>query len=256
MNDPKLTLQPAPPAAEPAPNTAIYEALARAQAEAGGVVGMSGRNDYDKYAYAKLEDFTRLAHGVLQRHGLSFVVGVTAVETLPERKTKNGGTEYAVRVQLQGTLFHVSGKGIQFSGAGEGQDRADKAIYKAITGGKKYMLAGLLNLATTDDPESDTTVGTATAPAEKGAKQRSVPPKDAPAAGSERANALVLQWTGFKPEDLDALIQAKIAICKHLAIVVPKGKQPTEAEYAVICQFVQMMIDKKVDFFCWKPGNK
>jgi hypothetical protein len=38
---------------------------------------------------------------------------------------------------------------------GEGQDRGDKAFYKADTGARKYALANLFNLATDDDPETD-----------------------------------------------------------------------------------------------------
>ena len=53
-------------------------------------------------------------------------------------------------------LSHAeSGEWIEIDIIGEGYDRGDKAVYKAITGARKYGLACLFDLVTTDDPETD-----------------------------------------------------------------------------------------------------
>lgn len=136
----------------------LAAALAAAQAEMGGV-GKSGKNDYDRYKYAKLEDYVNAAHAVMHKHGLSFVSGAEEIIPLDDRTTQKGGTEHAVRVKVVGRIIHASGEWVETSAWGEGQDRADKAVYKAITGARKYLLASAFDLATTDDPEADEHVG-------------------------------------------------------------------------------------------------
>jgi len=146
------------PSTPPLATPKLNEALAKAQAEM-KLVGKSGQNTFDKYEYAKLEDYVQIVHPVLHKHGLALVSSVDHIEQLPNRPTSKGGTEYAVRVKLTMILSHTSGEQITATAYGEGQDRADKAIYKAITGARKYGLAAMFNLATGDDPESDEQVG-------------------------------------------------------------------------------------------------
>lgn len=144
----------------------LYDALHKAQAEF-RPVGMTGDNKFDKYSYAKLEDYVRVVRPVFEKHGLAIITSVDDVVELKDRTTKSGGTEHAVRVKLSARIIHTSGEWIESLGWGEGQDRADKATYKAITGARKYALASALGLATGDDPEGDETVGTAPAPANR-----------------------------------------------------------------------------------------
>jgi hypothetical protein len=131
----------------------IAPALAKAQAEAGRVA-KSGTNTFDKYSYANLEDYTAAIKPILSKHGLSLLVSVDAVLNMDDRTTRSGGTEHAVQVTLSARLIHDSGEWIGLYAAGQGQDRADKSLYKAITGARKYLAAMVLNLATTDDPEA------------------------------------------------------------------------------------------------------
>lgn len=142
----------------------LAEALAAAQSEF-KIVGTSGENKFDKYTYAKLEDYVAAIKPILPKHGLSILTSVDEVLPLDDRTTKNGGTEHAVRVKITARLMHSSGEWIEAGGIGEGQDRSDKSVYKAITGARKYALASALGLATSDDPEGDENVGTAGKPA-------------------------------------------------------------------------------------------
>lgn len=135
-------------------------ALIEVQAEI-GYAGKSGDNKFDKYTYAKLEDFMRVGKPLLAKKRLALAMEVNEVIPLPDRQTKNGGLERAILVRGVATLIHESGQQRRFPFFGEGQDRADKAIYKAMTGAKKYAWAGVLAIPTSDDPEADEKVGLA-----------------------------------------------------------------------------------------------
>lgn len=144
---------------QPYPTTALVaKALAQIQA-AVRVAGKTGDNKFDKYTYSKLEDFWEVAKPALTKYDCSLTLATVEAVTLEPRTTKNGGLEHAVRVKVIATVRHSSGEFLEFPGFGEGQDRADKAIYKAITGARKYAIAGALAIPTSDDPEADEKVG-------------------------------------------------------------------------------------------------
>ena len=164
-------------------------------------VGKGGRNEYDRYDYATLEDYVDAIKHVLTRHDLAVTSSVESTERLDDRTTKRGGTEYAVQVRGTIRVIHASGEWIESSFCGEGQDRADKAIYKAITGGRKYGLASLFNLATSDDPETDENVGNTPPPNKPPADEKpaEVTKKDVMAALNKRgldddAGQIVKYW--------------------------------------------------------------
>lgn len=156
----------------------VSEALTLAQAEV-RAAHKSGHNTFDKYSYAKLEDFLTAIREPLAKYGLGIVFSNSEVETLPDRPTKNAGLDHAARAKVDARLVHKSGQWIQVSCYGEGQDRADKSIYKALTGAKKYVVAGLLAIPTTDDAEADDDDRRAPAPPPAPAAKR---PAAAPAA--------------------------------------------------------------------------
>lgn len=161
----------------------LASALVKVQAEM-KAAGKSGENTYDHYKYAKLEDYLAVARPILAANGLAVLTSVKEVNRLPDRQTSKGGIERAVEVLLIARLVHESGEWIEVEGVGEGQDRADKAPYKALTGGKKYLLAGLLAIPTTDEPEADEQVGQAPPPPKV---TRTPPRQDAPTSPAEPA---------------------------------------------------------------------
>jgi hypothetical protein len=158
----------------------LAAALAKAQA-AFPAVRKSGENKFDRYSYATLEDYVNAVIQVMESNGFSLVTSVDEVLRLEDRTTQKGGTEHAVQVKLTARLIHTSGQWVEASGFGEGQDRADKSIYKAITGARKYALASMLGLATTDDPEADETTGQTPAPKQRAASGGSQ--QETPASG-------------------------------------------------------------------------
>lgn len=114
-----------------------------------------GRNETQGYAYAKFEDYVESIKEILITEGLTIITTVREPKRLEPRQTKYGSFQYVVEVAIILRLFHKTGEWIEIDCYGEGQDSGDKAIYKAITGARKYGLACLLGLATKDDPEND-----------------------------------------------------------------------------------------------------
>lgn len=194
----------------------IASALAKLQADAskvnkGGTVKYGRGDNATEYSYARLEDFWDMGHELLIAHGLSVLTSVAKVEPGENRTTHRGGTEYHVRMTQTVRLMHTSGQWVEIDVVSEGQDSADKAAYKAMTGGKKYGWAAILGVPTSDDPEADSRVGESAAPVGAG---RPVPSLDdeLPADGDHHAwrhmvGLALAKWTGFAGDD-DAMREA------------------------------------------------
>lgn len=128
--------------------TKLMPALIEAKKEM-GVVNKSEQVSYgNKYTYATLEDYLDIIAPALSNNSLCVVTGNPTAIQLADR-----GREHPVQVELIMTLLHASGEYIQISVCGQAQDVGDKAVYQAITGARKYGLACLFNLVTSDDPE-------------------------------------------------------------------------------------------------------
>ena len=125
----------------------ITKALHAAQSEF-VAVPKGGRNTHHGYNYARLEDILGAVSPVLAKHDLSLISGTQEVRVLDGRKSN------AILANLSVRLLHTSGEWIEVDCCGEGQDQTDKSVYKAITGARKYGIACLLNLTTSDDPEA------------------------------------------------------------------------------------------------------
>lgn len=228
----------------------IAPALAKAQSQFKSVQ-KGGENTFDRYRYATLEDDVAAVGHVLADHGLCLLSSVEEVLPLEDRKTAKGGTEHAVRVRLSVRVLHESGEWVEATVWGEGQDRADKAVYKAITGARKYGLAAALNLATTDDPEQDEGDQRPRQP-----QQQQRPPangngqpKPAAAAGTPDLaddgafrQAMMKEFTArtFTPEQMTA---AAAAIAKHFGAANPGGI-PADKRAAVIASIAKGLADK------------
>lgn len=118
-------------------------------------VAKNGKNTMQNYTYAKFEDYVKAIQEQLKTNALCIVTTIGTPVRLEPRPTAKGTLQYAVEVSVTLRLLHKSGQWIEIDCYGEGVDPGDKAIYKAITGGRKYALACLLGLSTTDDPEED-----------------------------------------------------------------------------------------------------
>lgn len=117
-----------------------------------------GYNSHSKYNYSTELDVLMPAKHELNKQGvlLSFDIeeASSALLTTQGRNGTNTGTEAFVKVVA--IVTHAeTGEERRSVGYGATQDRTgDKALFKAITGGKKYALKNLLALGSTNDPEA------------------------------------------------------------------------------------------------------
>ena len=132
----------------------IMPALAAVHAAA-GPIEKSQTNDTQHYTYANLEAYLNVVRPLLEEHGLFVVTSAPEIQPSTGRLTAKGTQQNGVYVRLVFTLHHTSGQWIEVEAWGEGQDSGDKAVYKATTGARKYGVAMLFGLVTTDDPEKD-----------------------------------------------------------------------------------------------------
>ena len=116
--------------------------------------GKAGYNSNQRYRYATLEDFLNAVKEPLLENDLILFSDLVGSPEITYRKTSSGAQQVVARVKVLTTVVHVTKGHMSVLVTGEGQDAGDKAIYKAITGARKYSIAMLFGIYTTDDPEA------------------------------------------------------------------------------------------------------
>lgn len=128
-----------------AKTTGIYAKLAAAVGEVDRI-SKDGTNAHFKYKYTSAEEVYRVVRAPLLKHGLVVIPQATGYE--------QDGQIGTVRLHLR-IVDTETGESIEAQWYGEGQDKGDKAVFKAITGGMKTWLRALFLLPADDDPEAD-----------------------------------------------------------------------------------------------------
>lgn len=116
-------------------------------------VPKNGWNDYHKYHYATEADIADAVREAMAAEGVMLIPSVEKVEW--REVVSNAGkperlATLTVRYRLTDGITAE-----EFTVLGEGQDRGDKATYKAMTGATKYALLKLFLISTGDDPEAE-----------------------------------------------------------------------------------------------------
>lgn len=119
----------------------------------------TGYNKFQNYKYAKESDIAAAFANAMKKHNVFMFTSIlnrecTAYQT--EKQVKTGEKTFLVTVKLQVTFVDAE-SGERFTGVffGDGSDKGDKAVYKAITGAQKYALMKTFLCETGDDPERD-----------------------------------------------------------------------------------------------------
>lgn len=156
-------------------------------------VPKSGWNDFHKYKYATEADITDCVRAAMAERG---VMLIPSVEKTEWRTVQNKSGAQEVIATLTVRFMATDGKDkIEFFAIGEGQDRGDKATYKAMTGAVKYALLKLFLIPTGDDPEKEESEK----PAARRPQQRAAPrlppppppePESAPAVAMAQADVI------------------------------------------------------------------
>lgn len=111
-------------------------------------VEKGGNNTHFKFRFAGVEDVTGAVHDAMAKHGV--VVTPSSFEIV-ERVENKGGDLYHCRVGF--IISHSSGQWREVVVASTGQDKNDKALFKALSGAQKYALRLAFTLPATDDPD-------------------------------------------------------------------------------------------------------
>lgn len=118
-----------------------------------GYIQKTGWNDFHKYHYVTEADLVGAIRPLLGQMGVIIIPNVLSTARIAEVTERNGvstltevDVEYTITDGLTSYVFHMPGHGL---------DRADKGVYKAVTGSMKYALYKLFEVETGDDPERD-----------------------------------------------------------------------------------------------------
>ena len=149
------------------------------QSELSTFVEKEGTNTFSKYDYVMLGTILSKIKPVLTKHQLTLTASV--VEGDCKLEFQNDKVFYSIgNCKVDTTLADVeTGESLTNSSFGFATDKnGDKALFKAITGARKYGISTLLGLQwdSTDEPENDTPDLTITTERPQ-SKRREVAPK-------------------------------------------------------------------------------
>ncbi len=120
-------------------------------------VPKNGRNEFHKYDYVTEADLVEAVRDKLASRGVTLIPSAESVD-------RDGNLAF---VRMTFTFVDAgSGETVSSSWFGSGEDKGDKALYKAYTGALKYFLMKTFLIATGDDPERDNPETTRKAAAE------------------------------------------------------------------------------------------
>lgn len=116
-------------------------------------VAKTGENKSEGYSYAEASEVLRLIRNAFIAQKIICIPGATNATHF----TETGGRRFVTTVDLTYRFIDVeSTETIEVPWVGAGADiGGEKGLYKAYTGGLKYVLLDLFLLPTGDDPETD-----------------------------------------------------------------------------------------------------
>lgn len=117
-------------------------------------------NEFHRYRYASEAAIKRALHKAFIDHRVLCQFELLDVRERDAAPTKAGKPQWITRVTIGYRFIDIDG-GDTLGGTffGVGIDSEDKGLYKAITGGLKYMLTSMFLIETGDDPEAVTDQG-------------------------------------------------------------------------------------------------
>lgn len=131
------------------PKYELYAKLHRITDEI-GFIQKDKKNDFHKYMYASEEAIKRAFHEKFVQEGILFNFSVDGAQV------NDSADGYLTTIHCTFSFTDiVTGESINGKFCGQGSDKGDKGIYKAITGAIKYCLTSNFLIPTGDDPEKD-----------------------------------------------------------------------------------------------------
>jgi len=134
----------------------IYQAIANVMADV-GAVGKDATNTFDKYKYRSIDAVMNAMHPAMAKHRI-FVTPEVLEQTREERESKDGSKRLLYSVtKVRYTFFTDDGSSVSAVVIGEGSDRGDKSMNKAMSAAFKYALFQVFCIPTEEmiDSEAD-----------------------------------------------------------------------------------------------------
>lgn len=125
----------------------LQEKMLKIMEECNKRMPKKGHNDFQHYDYVTEADVSDFFRPLFIRHNLLFTFSVDSVQ-------KDGDTTTVI-IEYQIVNAEDKNERLIFRSAGQGYDKTDKGVFKAITGSTKYALLKTFLLATGDDPEEE-----------------------------------------------------------------------------------------------------
>lgn len=132
---------------------AIYKAISDVLKDV-GAVGKDGKNTFDKYNYRSIDAVMNAMHPAMANHGV-FVSPEVLEMTREERQSANGNTLIYSMAKVRYTFFAEDGSSVTATVIGEGMDRGDKSINKAMSAAFKYALFQVFCIPTEEMVDSE-----------------------------------------------------------------------------------------------------
>ena len=213
-----------------------------------GYIQHDARNEFHKYNYLSDKRVKEKVQPALVDIGLWMKTDDEELDLIPFETTNKQGQKshnWLAKVRVRWTLYDTeTGESTSGRCHGVGIDTGDKALYKAYTGGSKYMWRALCQIASGDDPENEAgSTEKAQAVAEKKLK---------------RAKNSIERVAG--KTDLKGMIQAITGMKEKLRQVHPNGEGAgADRYYDTLAKFgvthgndKRFMADQDLARNCWK----
>ncbi len=181
----------------------IYEAITAVMADV-GAVEKDGTNTFDRYKYRSIDAVMNAMHPAMARHSV-FVTPEVLEQTREDRTSKKGDPMVYSITKVKYTFFTTDGSSVTATVIGEGMDRGDKSMNKAMSAAFKYALFQVFCIPTEEMVDSETD-----SPQPKADKQQAQKPQQ-----NQKVEAA----------------EAKAAVRKNYAALNETQQQATAAHY-------------------------
>ena len=137
------------------PKVALLAKLSKIM-EATGYLQKDKKNKFDGYMYLSEQKIKEHFSDLLVEHKVMFLPKETRVVRSEATTTNTGKPSRLTEVESFYAFVDVE-TGYEINGmiSGQGEDRSDKGIYKAMTGALKYVFINTFLVPAGDDPEND-----------------------------------------------------------------------------------------------------
>lgn len=120
-----------------------------------GAVGKDGQNTFDKYKYRSIDAVMNAMHPAMAKHGV-FVTPEVLEQSREERASKSGGILIYSITKVKYTFYTADGSSVTATVIGEGMDKGDKSMNKAMSAAFKYALFQVFCIPTEEFVDSET----------------------------------------------------------------------------------------------------